>query len=325
MTAASTTAANAITITQLSRRYGDRIAVDGLDLSVGRGEIFGFLGPNGAGKTTTIMMLLGILRPTSGSVTVLGQEMTEGALSLKARIGVVAEHQSLYGDMTTDEYLGFFASLYSVANARRRIGELLDALDLGGRRRSRVKALSRGMQQKLGLARALLHSPELLVMDEPASGLDPHGIHQMRQLIFDHRRDGGTAFLSSHILSEVEQTADRVAIVSHGRIVSQGSMADIRATLAPMSRYAVEYEGSQAVVEAALGRIKGLELGGDTGARLLLTIGDGRDARAEISRAVIDAGGVVLGLSQLEISLEEAFLSVTDETDRDSASDKGLA
>ena len=303
----------AINTRQLTKHFGDFLAVDAVDLEVWPGEIFGFLGPNGAGKTTMIMMLLGILRPTSGSVHVLGQEMSENALSLKARVGVVSEHQSLYGDMTAEEYLGFFATLYAVANAERRIGELLEVLDLDDRRQSRVKTFSRGMQQKLSAARALLHSPDLLVMDEPASGLDPYGISQMRELIYEHKRQGKTVFLSSHILSEIEQTANRVALIARGRIVGQGSVSEIRARLAPDAKHVLEWEGNTEAVLQALGDIPGLRHIQHKGMKLILTISNERDARADISRAVTGAGGIVLGLSRQEMSLEEAFLTVTDD------------
>ncbi|MGH2545051.1 MAG: ABC transporter ATP-binding protein, partial [Ardenticatenaceae bacterium] len=248
----------AISTRQLTKRFGEHLAVDRINLEVCPGEIFGFLGPNGAGKSTTIMMLLGILWPSSGSVRVLGQEMSETALALKSRVGVVSEHQSLYGDMTAEEYLGFFAAMYAVANARQRIGELLAALDLDQRRRSRVKEFSRGMQQKLAAARALLHAPELLIMDEPTSGLDPYGISQMRALIYEQKRQGKTVFLSSHILSEIEQSADRVAIIARGQIVAQGSLAEIRGKLAPEVRYTLEYEGDAQAVQRALREIPDL-------------------------------------------------------------------
>jgi len=303
----------AISTDQLTKCFGAHSAVDGVTLQVRPGEIFGFLGANGAGKTTTIMMLLGILPPSNGSIRILGQEMGERSLTLKTRIGVVSEHQSLYGEKTAEEYLAFFADLYAVPNARRRIGDLLAALDLEGRRGSRVKTFSRGMQQKLATARALLHSPELLVMDEPASGLDPYGISQIRELINEQKRQGRTVFLSSHLLSEIEQTADRVAIIARGRIVSEGSMADIRRELSPDARYVLEYEGDEGALRRALRRVGGLRRAEADGTKLVLSVASGEDARGEISRAVAAAGGVVLGLTRQEMSLEEAFLAVTED------------
>lgn len=304
----------AIKTENLTRRFGPRVAVGALNLQVGAGEIFGFLGPNGAGKTTTIMMLLGILPPSSGCAQVLGQPISESALGLKTRIGVVSEHQSMYGEMTAQQYLSFFADMYMVAGAAQRIDELLAALDLAERRNSRVKEFSRGMQQKLAVARALLHSPELLVMDEPASGLDPYGISQVRELIYAQKRAGRTVFLSSHILSEIEQTADRVAIIAHGQIVAQGTMAEIRGKLAPEGRYTLEYEGDEQAVRHALAEVASVRKVGSKGAKLLLTIAEGHgDVRADISRAVTAAGGIVLGVNRQEMSLEEAFMTVTND------------
>ncbi|MGI8587402.1 MAG: ABC transporter ATP-binding protein [Chloroflexia bacterium] len=303
----------AISTENLSKRYNERLAVDGVDLEVGRGEIFGFLGPNGAGKTTTIMMLLGILPPSAGSVRVLDQPMSMNALALKKRVGVVSEHQALYGDMTTEQYLGFFADMYGVPNANQRIGDLLDALDLASRRKSRVKEFSRGMQQKLAVARALLHSPDLLVMDEPASGLDPYGISQVRELINEQKQQGKTVFLSSHILSEIEQTADRVAIIARGRIVAQGSVPDIRAKLEPGQRYVVEFEGDMPAIKKALSKIHAVRDVRLEKGKLVLHSSTSRDSRPEISRAVAAAGGLLLGITRLEMTLEEAFLTVTDD------------
>jgi ABC-2 type transport system ATP-binding protein len=307
----STTAA--IQIDNLTKRYGARTAVDGVSLAVAPGEIVGFLGPNGAGKTTTILMLLGIVPPTSGTVRVLGEAMHERALRLKTRIGVVSEHQSVYGEMTAQQYLAFFVDMYGVPDGDARIAELLEALDLTARRHSRIKEFSRGMQQKLAVARALLHAPDLLVMDEPASGLDPYGISQVRELIYEQKRLGKTVFLSSHILSEIEQTADRVAILARGRIVAQGTVAEIRGKLEPGGRYTLEYEGNEAAIRRALATLPAVREVRAEGGRFLLRVAPGRDMRPEISRAVTGAGGVVLSINRQEMSLEEAFLTVTDD------------
>src|SRR5690349_5440534 len=169
------------------------------------------------------------------------------------------------------------------------------------------------MQQKLAVARALLHSPDLLVMDEPASGLDPYGISQVRELIYEQKRLGKTVFLSSHILSEIEQTADRVAIIARGRVVAQGTVAEIRGKLEPGGRYVLEYEGNEAAIRRALAVLQAVREVKAEGGRLLLRVAPGRDMRVEISRAVTGAGGLVLGINRQEMSLEEAFLTVTDD------------
>lgn len=303
----------AISTLGLTKRYAQRTVVDNIALQVRPGEIYGFLGPNGAGKTTTIHMLLGIVRPTGGTVHVLGKEMSQSALTLKRRIGVVSEHQSLYGDMTAEEYLRFFADLFAVPGADKRIGELLEAVDLLPRRRSRIKEFSHGMQQKLSLVRALLHSPDLLVMDEPASGLDPYGISQVRALIYDLKRAGKTIFLSSHILSEIEQTADRVAILARGQIVAEGTVAQIQRELQPGDRYALEYEGDEQAMQRALSALPYVDSVVSEKGKLQLQLNTSDDLRAEISRLVTAAGGTVLGISRIQMSLEEAFMTVTNE------------
>lgn len=303
----------AISTVALTKRYKERTVVDNVALQVRKGEIYGFLGPNGAGKTTTIHMLLGVLRPSSGSVQILGQEMRQSALSLKTRIGVVAERQSVYGDMTADEYLNFFADMYGVANAGKRIGELLEAVDLAQRRGSRIKEFSHGMQQKLSLVRALLHGPELLVMDEPASGLDPYGISQVRELIYALKREGKTVFLSSHILSEIEQTADRVAILARGKIVAEGAVGEIQRQLEPGDRYTLEFEGDDQTVRRALAEVAYVQsIEGDRG-KLTLQLSTSEDVRAEISRLVTGVGATVLGIAKIQMTLEKAFMTVTEE------------
>jgi len=304
----------AISAQHLSRRFGRRVAVDDLSFEVQPGEIFGFLGPNGAGKSTSIAMLAGVLAPTGGRVMLLGQPMHERALELKRRIGVVGEHQALYGDMTAERYLRFFAELYEVGRPDARIGELLTAVDLADRRRSRVNELSRGMQQKLGLARALLHDPEILVMDEPTAGLDPAGISQVRALIREQKRQGKTVFLSSHILSEIEQTADRVAIIARGRLVQLGSMSEIRARLLPKARFTLEFEGDGAKIRRSLATLPAVALIEARGAELLLTTTGEGDPRSAISRAVAAAGGTVLSLAREDLTLEQAFLRITEQT-----------
>ena len=174
----------------LSKFYNGFKAVQGLNLHVRAGEIYGFLGPNGAGKTTTLSMLLGITRPTHGTVWLFDKQLRDDYFAIKRRIGVVSERQFLYDDVSGQEYLEFFAALYRVPDAARRIDELLEAVHLAPFRDVLARAYSNGMKQKLGLARALLHDPDVLILDEPVSGLDPHGIMQVRNIILDQRKRG---------------------------------------------------------------------------------------------------------------------------------------
>jgi ABC-2 type transport system ATP-binding protein len=216
-----------IEVEGLSKRFGSRQAVDGLSLSARTGEIYGFLGPNGAGKTTTIRMLLGILAPDSGSIRICGRPVRRGDRAGRMLVGAVSELQYLYGDMTCEEYLGFFASLHRVARARERVAEMLGDVGLADRARDRAVELSKGLQQKLGLARALLHDPPVIILDEPVSGLDPHGIREVREIITRERGRGRLVFISSHVLSEIERTADRIGIIRQGRLVYEGPVGDV--------------------------------------------------------------------------------------------------
>jgi ABC-2 type transport system ATP-binding protein len=213
----------------LTKRFGARTAVDGLDLRAGPRQIYGFLGPNGAGKTTTIRLLLGILSPDAGTVQVCGRAVRRGDRAGRCLVGAVGEVQHLYGDMSCAEYLRFFAALYGIGDADTRVAAMLDLVGLGDRAPDRTIDLSKGLQQKLGLARALLHDPPVLVLDEPVSGLDPHGIREVREIICRERDRGRLVFLSSHVLSEVERTADRIGMIRQGKLVFEGSIEDVMA------------------------------------------------------------------------------------------------
>jgi ABC-2 type transport system ATP-binding protein len=218
-----------IEVEGLSKRFGSRQAVDGLNLRARAGEIYGFLGPNGAGKTTTIRMLLGILAPDAGAIRICSRPVRRGDRAGRMLVGAVSEVQHLYNDMTCSGYLRFFADLYGVGRAEARVAEMLADVGLADRAADRAVDLSKGLQQKLGLARALLHNPPVLILDEPVSGLDPHGIREVREIILRERSRGRLVFLSSHVLSEIERTADRVGIIRQGRLLYEGTVGDILA------------------------------------------------------------------------------------------------
>jgi ABC-2 type transport system ATP-binding protein len=234
-----------IEVEGLSKRFGSRLAVNGLNLKAPAGEIYGFLGPNGAGKTTTIRMLLGILVPDRGTIRICGETVCRGDRTARMLVGAVSEVQYLYGDMSCADYLGFFARLYGVA-AAARVTETLAAVGLAERANDRAIALSKGLQQKLGLARALLHDPPVLILDEPVSGLDPHGIREVREIICRERDKGRLVFLSSHVLSEVERTADRIGIIRQGKLVYEGPVAAIVARHGSLEEAFVAMTGERA-------------------------------------------------------------------------------
>jgi ABC-type multidrug transport system ATPase subunit len=305
----------------LAKHYGPSPAVRDLSLTVRAGEIYGFLGPNGAGKTTTLMMLLGIERPTAGKLWLLGQPGPVDPFTVRRRLGVVGETQYLYDDLSAWEHLMFFARLHGVEAAERRAQELLERLQLWEFRRLRARDHSRGMQQKLGLARALLHRPELLVLDEPVSGLDPHGIRQVRELLQAENRRGAAILISSHILSEVERTADRVGILVEGRLVAEDDVAAIGARLRPDARIELEVEQLSPALLVALRAepfVSALEVAtngdGPSHAHVLVQVAGGADRRREISQLVQRHGGLIVAMRQQRVSLEDAFVQLTSES-----------
>jgi ABC-2 type transport system ATP-binding protein len=210
----------------LSKAYGSRLAVDRLDLEVERAELFGFLGPNGAGKTTTIRMALGLIRPTSGSVAILGEDVARHRARVLPRVGALVESPALYSYLSGRDNLRAFGSLLGGVS-EKRIDQVLETVSLKGRDRDRVRTYSMGMKQRLGLAVALLNDPDLLILDEPANGLDPAGIVEMRDLLRGLSAAGKTVFISSHVLTEVQQICTRVAIINHGRLVRVAPVADL--------------------------------------------------------------------------------------------------
>ena len=300
----------------LTKRYGERIAVSDLSLDIRKGEVFGFLGPNGAGKSTTIWMLLGLVPPTAGKIWLLGRLITEQSLGERRRIGVMGEHPYLYDEMETEAYLHFFAGVHRVPRPRSRLDELMERLNLSGHRRSRLATLSRGMRQKLSLSRALLHDPDLLLLDEPTAGLDPAGIREVRALLQIEHARGKTIFLSSHILSEIERTADRIGIISAGQLLAQGNLAQVRTLAGDAPTLKVEIaEPAQAAAASLTVLPDVLEVQAD-GRMLSVRYKNGHDSeqdrRLQVSRALARVPATIVGMHWHEMSLEEAFVTITE-------------
>jgi ABC-2 type transport system ATP-binding protein len=221
----------AIAVRGLRKVYGDRAAVDGLTLTVPRGCFFGFLGPNGAGKTTTIRMLIGLAQPTSGSIEILDLPMPERAQEMKRRIGVVPDESVLFDRLTGGEFLEFAGRMYGLERrlAAGRARELLALFELDAAPRKLIAEYSRGMRKRLAMGAALIHRPELFLLDEPFEGVDAVGARMMKDLLTDQVRHGATVFLTSHVLEVVERLCDSVAIIHDGRLAMEGSMASLRA------------------------------------------------------------------------------------------------
>ncbi|MBI4729438.1 MAG: ABC transporter ATP-binding protein [Acidobacteria bacterium] len=214
----------------LTKRFGGTLAVDRLDLDVGWGEVFGFIGPNGAGKTTTIRMLTGLLQPTGGTAVVAGFDVAAQAIEVKRRVAYLADNPFLYPKLTGREFLGFVADLYAIprADADESTGRLLALLDLDERVDDRTESYSRGMRQKLGLAAALLHEPQVLLLDEPLTALDPRSARVVKDLLAGLARRGRAVFLSTHVLEVAERLCARVAIIDRGRAVAVGTLDELR-------------------------------------------------------------------------------------------------
>ena len=221
----------AIAARDLRKIYDGRAAVDGLNLTVPRGTFFGFLGPNGAGKSTTIRMLTGLIPATSGSIELLGMPLAGNEMAIKQRIGLVPDESLLFDRLTGAEFLEFVGRMYGLARplSKQRAMELLELFELANEHRKLIAEYSKGMRKRIAMAASLIHRPELFLMDEPFEGVDAVGARLMKDILLDQVRHGATIFLTSHVLEVVERLCDYAAIIHHGRIVSEGRMADLRA------------------------------------------------------------------------------------------------
>jgi ABC-2 type transport system ATP-binding protein len=244
----------AIQVRELRKVYGAKAAVDGLNLRVERGCFFGFLGPNGAGKTTTIRMLMGLAPPTSGEIGLLGLKMPEDAVAIRSRIGLVPDESLLFDHLTGPEYAEFVGRMYGLARpvARERAGELMELFELSSAGRKLIGEYSKGMRKRVAMAAALIHRPELFLMDEPFEGVDAVGARLMKDILLDQVRRGATIFLTSHVLEVVERLCHRVAIISDGRLVTEGSMEDLRAGSETLEDIFVRVVGAQDRVAESL-------------------------------------------------------------------------
>ncbi|MDP2949862.1 MAG: ABC transporter ATP-binding protein [Chloroflexota bacterium] len=288
----------------LTKRYGRLLAVADLDLEVRRGQVYGFLGPNGSGKTTTIGMILGILRPNRGHVELFGLDARQHLAAVLRRTGAVMESPSFYPHLSGRANLRIFA-LLSGGVSRRRIDEVLDLVGLLGRAASKVRTYSMGMRQRLALAAALMHDPELVVLDEPTNGLDPAGMREVRQLIRNLGQMGKAVFVSSHLLHEVEQTCTDVGILKQGRLLAQQPVSELL-----QRGQALELEVTDA--ERAMAVLRGLDWVGEltrNDNRLLVQVPPER--AVDISRVLAEHGIYLAELRPHHNTLEEFFLEVT--------------
>ena len=300
------TAAPALRAIALSKAYGTRLAVDQLNLEVDRSELFGFLGPNGAGKTTTIRMALGLIAPTSGSVEVLGLEVRSHRSQVLPRVGALVESPALYGYLSGRDNLRAVGDLLGGAS-EKRIDEVLEIVALKGRDRDKVRTYSMGMKQRLGLALALLNDPDILILDEPANGLDPAGIVEMRDLLRELAAQGKTVFISSHVLSEVQQICTRVAIINHGKLIRVAPVHDL---LKATGEFEVKVDATAAVLAALRLQPWARQARSEDGV-LVTPAPDGRGRN--LIKFLVESGHTPDSVSERQTDLEDIFLRLTED------------
>ncbi len=307
-----------IQVENVSKRYGQRLAVDCINFTVNRGEILGFLGPNGAGKTTTMNIISGYISATEGSVRVDGLDILEAPLEVKRKIGYLPELPPLYPEMTVQEYLHFVSEVKKVAVTSRQghLDQIVELVQLGDVRSRIIKNLSKGYKQRVGLAQALIGSPEVLILDEPTVGLDPKQIIEIRNVIKELGKEH-TIILSSHILPEVSMICDRVIIINQGQIVASDTPDNLACNLAVSHKLALRMEGSGEAVAnllRALPGVKDLEVQGvrEPGTvDVLVEAEKDVDLRRPIFEAASEANHPLLMMRSLDLTLEEIFLQVT--------------
>ncbi len=293
----------------LTKRFGENIAVNGVELLVPRGCAFGYLGPNGAGKTTLIRVLLGLTHADAGTMRLLGHPVPRHRAAALARVGAIVDEPRFHGHLTGRQNLQILAAARE-PEAKLRIGPSLERVGMVHRGDDKVSKYSMGMRQRLGVAACLIGDPQLLILDEPKYGLDPAGMQDMRDMILSLVAEGRTVVLSSHLLDEVERTCDAVAIVDRGKVIRQGAITDLLAG----SSFVVEVECSEPSRAGQL--LTGTSVGGrveigPVGLGITLPAGTGRDVIAEINRVLVDGGVSVYRLQQIQTSLESWFLQVT--------------
>jgi ABC-2 type transport system ATP-binding protein len=296
----------ALSVSGLTKRYGERAVVDHLDIELPSGVVAGFVGPNGAGKTTTMAMLLGLVRPTSGSATVLGASIEEPAKYLP-RVGAMIESPAFYPSLSGSDNLRMFATVGRHDSSS--IPSLLDDVGLGGRGNDRYRTYSLGMKQRLGIAAALLGDPDLLILDEPANGLDPQGVREMRTLIGGLAGSGRTVLVSSHDLSELEQVCDWLVLIDTGRSIYQGPTRDfLDAAIGALSIAPEHREQCQPLADVL--EANGLRVHGH-GDRLVVSVdGSPQIVAAQVNRLAFDAGIVLVELSVQRTTLEDRYLTL---------------
>jgi len=295
----------------LTKSYGSRIAVDRLNLTVEAKQVHGFLGPNGAGKTTTIKMLVGLLRPNSGSLKILGMDAAGDKPKIRERMGYMPELPKFPKHLTGAELLDVYGRMYNIPKETRkqRIPELLKMVGLAERGNDRIGKYSKGMQQRIGIAQALINDPEVVILDEPSIGLDPVGMVEVRDMVKGIVKGGQTVFFSSHLLAEVQQICDHVTIINNGNMLFTGTLEEVSQKAGPNRRLVIEVQKPSDAILQAL-KVLPFATVASSNSTYTLTLNTTNDVRADVSRAVSGAGGVILRMEEQGGGLEDAFMNL---------------
>jgi ABC-2 type transport system ATP-binding protein len=297
----------------LTRLYGPMIALNALNLAVNKGDLFGFIGSNGAGKTTTLRILATFLAPSGGSAQVMGHDVVRQADAVRHVIGYMPDFFGVYKDMEVTEYLDFFGACYKIPSSQREktVSDVLELVGLSEKQGALIGALSRGMQQRLGLARVLIHDPQVLLLDEPASGLDPRARIEMMAVLQELQRMGKTIIISSHILSELETLCNRVAIIEKGKLIYTGPVQGVRDQMASGRVFWVKVAGDPEQAAGLLRTRPEVNQVESKDGRLRVTLNDHDTDPGCVADTLVHAGMKLVGLEEEELGLEEVFLRVT--------------
>lgn len=296
----------------LTKKYGSLTAVNKLSLKVTRGSIHGFLGPNGAGKTTTIKILVGLLKPDEGTVSVLGKELHGDQADARLSIGYMPELPKFPKHLKGAELLDIYGRMYGMTEQQRteQIPKLIEMVGLTGRENDLIGKYSKGMQQRIGIAQALLNSPELVILDEPSLGLDPVGMVEVRELVKSISKEGMTVFVSSHLLSEVEQICTYVTIINRGTMLVSDTLQNVSGMLTGPALIRAEVARMSDAVVQALKNLPFVANVGQTGNALSIQVATHEDVRVQVSETITKTGGVIVGMSMTGSSLEDVFMQL---------------
>jgi ABC-2 type transport system ATP-binding protein len=312
-------ATSMIEVEGLTKRYGERTAINALTFSAKKGEIVGFLGPNGAGKTTTMRILTGYMPPTDGKAVVAGYDTLTESLEVRKRVGYLPENVPLYPEMTVVQYLDFMAELRQIPNREDRVDDVMEIVHIESRAESYIGNLSKGLRQRVGLAQALLHQPEVLILDEPMEGLDPQQQLEVKRLLREIAREQ-TVLLSTHILAHAQELCDRVIIINVGQIVAEDTPERLSAQIAGGGRIHLAVDGDGAGLLDALKALPGLtHIHAVRDGQFEIETAPGQDCRASIAHTVVNGGWGLLELQREKMTLEEIFLELIRDEDKAAA------